>query len=263
MKITFDSNAWRKVVSPNNFPKDPLIHHYRIINEAIQSGKIVAFLSETIFTLEAVQRHGRKDFFKDYLESFKYRNQSISFEKDTIVVTNTLGPSTNVQPENDHFLNEHFSDAKKLGFKILRAPRIVGPQNKDVLEAKYELNGEDLDQYLEKVFESLRKIEELQAGIYQIKHLGLKYDHKWLKGVATAPDSENGNIATAVAEWADGDSVASHIAIGGDYFCTNDQAKKAGTKSVLSSKNIEVLKNLYGFKTINPEELSQLLDSSI
>ena len=36
------------------------------------------------------------------------------------------------------------------------------------------------------------------------------------------------------AEWADGDSVASHIAVNGDYFCTNDSAKKAGSNSVLS-----------------------------
>ena len=29
MKITFDSNVWRKIASPDNFPKDPIIKDYR------------------------------------------------------------------------------------------------------------------------------------------------------------------------------------------------------------------------------------------
>ena len=79
-------------------------------------------------------------------------------------------------------------------------------------------------------------------------------------GLGNAPDSENGIIAKAVAEWADGDSVASHIAINGDYFCTNDNAKKAGSNSVLSDKNIQVLNTEYGFKKISPTELAKLIE---
>ncbi|GAI59278.1 unnamed protein product, partial [marine sediment metagenome] len=66
-------------------------------------------------------------------------------------------------------------------------------------------------------------------------------------------------IAKAAAEWADGDSVAISIALGCDYFCTRDQAKGAGSKSVLSQENLEWLKADYGFKTITPEELANLI----
>jgi hypothetical protein len=79
-------------------------------------------------------------------------------------------------------------------------------------------------------------------------------------GLGNAPDSENGVIAKAVAEWADGDSVASHIAINGDYFCTNDSAKKAGSNSVLSAKNVKVLYEEYRFRKITPTELAKLIE---
>ncbi|WAC03069.1 hypothetical protein N7U66_05425 [Lacinutrix neustonica] len=72
-------------------------------------------------------------------------------------------------------------------------------------------------------------------------------------------DSENSVIANAVAEWADGDSLASHPAINGDYFCTNDNAKKAGTNSVLSLNNMNILNQEFGAKKINPTELAELI----
>ena len=56
MKITFDSNTWRKVVSPHCFPNDEQISAYRIINQAIREGVIVPYISETIFTLEAIKK---------------------------------------------------------------------------------------------------------------------------------------------------------------------------------------------------------------
>ncbi|WP_293873207.1 hypothetical protein [Flavobacterium sp.] len=63
MKITFDSNIWRKIATPQNFPKDSLRDIYFQINQAIISGKIEAYLSETIFILEAIKRIDRKYFF--------------------------------------------------------------------------------------------------------------------------------------------------------------------------------------------------------
>jgi len=72
-----------------------------------------------------------------------------------------------------------------------------------------------------------------------------------------APNHEEGNIAKAIAEWADGDSVAAHIAIDGNYFCTRDTAKKAGDKSIFSINNLKWLEECYDFEIITPEELAQ------
>ena len=258
MKITFDSNVWRKVASPDNFPKDPLNPDYRKIREAINDGRIKAFLSETIFTLEAINRKDRKQFFKDYKADFK--TEISEGDDGSIKMSFTMGPNENAHPGLNDFLKEHFSDAVSLGFNIIHLPRIAGITNKEIESLKFKMKGEELKTYLDKVFEVGKRIRELKAGDYEIEQLGLKYRADgWALGLGDAPDSENGVIANAVAEWADGDSVASHIAINGDYFCTNDNAKKAGSNSVLSDKNVEILFNEYNFKKIIPTELAKII----
>lgn len=258
MKVTFDSNVWRIVATPQNFPKNPDIGDYRIIRKAIDEGEIQAFLSETIFTLEAIKRKDRKQFFKDYKADF---NTEIKDNPDgTISMTFQIGPNHNAHPGNNEFLKEHLKDAVNLGFNIIHLPRIAGITNKDIESLKYKMNESSLKEYLDKVFEVGRRITELKAGDYRIQQLGNKYNKQgWAIGLGQAPESEDGIIASAVAEWADGDSVACHVAIGGDFFCTNDDTKKAGSDSVLSDKNVNLLNKEFGFTKITPNELSDKL----
>lgn len=258
IKVTFDSNVWRKVASPDNFPKDPINPDYRIIRKAIDDGKIKAFLSETIFTLEAINKKDRKEFFKNYKADFK--TEITEGDDGSIKMSFTMGPNENAHPGLNDFLKEHFEDAVKLGFNIIHLPRIAGITNKEIESLKFKMKGQELTKYLDKVFKVGERIRELKAGEYEIEQIGLKYHPDgWMIGVGNAPDSENGIIAKAVAEWADGDSVASHIAINGDYFCTNDSAKKAGSDSVLSKNNVEILNREYGFKKIIPNELAKII----
>lgn len=260
-KITFDSNTWRKVATPDNFPKDPIIDDYKIIRTAINNGQIIPFISETVFTLEAIQKKDRKQFFKDYKAVIK--TDISEGENGYIKIQFKIGPNENAHPGNNDFLKEHFTDAVKLGFNIIHLPRIAGITNKDIEAAKYRMDNKTLEKYLDKVFEVGRRITELEAGDYQIQQIGQKYNSQsGFQGIGDAPDSENGVIAKAIAEWADGDSVASHIAIGGDYFCTNDKAVSGGSKSVFTENNLTILKNEYGFKTISPTELSNLLKNN-
>lgn len=258
MKITFDSNTWRKVATPDNFPKDPIISDYRTIRQGINDKMIIPFISDTIFTLEAIQKKDRKQFFKDYKAVI---TTDISEGEDGYIKMQfKIGPNENAHPGNNDFLKEHFADAVTLGFNIIHLPRVAGITNKDIEMAKYKMDTETLGKYLDKVFEVGRRITELQAGDYEINQLAKKYNPQaGLHGIGDAPDSENGVIAKAIAEWADGDSVASHIAIGGDYFCTNDKAVSGGVKSVFSVTNLSILENEYGFKTITPTDLATLL----
>ncbi len=260
MKITFDSNTWRKVASPDNFPKDPIICDYKIIRDAINNGKIIPFISETVFTLEAIKKIDRKQFFKDYkaIQTFYVSELDDGYVK----IQFTIGPNPSAHPGNNDFLKEHFADAVSLGFNIINLPRVAGITNKDIEGYKYKMDTETLTKYLEKVFEVGKRITEMEAGDFEINKLAIKYNpHAGLHGIGDAPDSENGIIAKAIAEWADGDSVASHIAIDGDYFCTNDQALSSGVKSVFSVTNLAILKAEYGFLTINPTSLANLLKS--
>ena len=253
MKITFDSNIWRKIATPQNFPKDSLRDIYFQINQAIISGKIEAYLSETIFTLEAIKRIDRKVFFKTYKPKQTYNTS----EKDGIVsVSSSIDSNPELHPGNNEFLNEHLKDALSIGFKVINIPRIGTVVNPDLEGKKINLQNSDFV----KMAQVSTRIKELKAGLYDITKIGENYyPHSWFIGVGKAPDSENYRIASAVAEWADGDSVALHIALNGDYFCTNDNAKKAGSNSVLSEKNIEILNSEFDFKKITPIELSELI----
>lgn len=259
MKVTFDSNTWRKVASPDNFYKDPEIECYKKIRNAINENRIHAFLSETIFTLEAIKKVDRKKFFKSYKASIKTKIHDGNND-GVIRVSLTIGPNEKAHPGNNEFLKEHFADAARLGFKIIHLPRIGGIVNPEISGARYQRPENELKDYLDKVFEVAERINELEAGVFDIQQIGNQYDEvNWFHGIGKAPDTEDTLIAKAVAEWADGDSIACHIANRGDYFCTNDMAKKAGSKSVLSEKNIKILNTEYGIKIINPKELSEKL----
>ncbi len=54
-------------------------------------------------------------------------------------------------------------------------------------------------------------------------------------------------------DWADADAIAAHYAYGNDIFCTNDAAKRAGSRSVMSAQNKSKLEAIYGieFKSLN------------
>lgn len=261
MKITFDSNTWRKVASPNNFPKEVTIGDYKLIRQDITEGRITPFICETIFTLEAIKKIDRRQFFQDYEAVFETDVKTT--EDGYISIGFKVGPNTNAHPGNNEFLKEHFRDAVQLGFNVIYLPRIAGITNREIEAYKYQMDSTTLNAYLNKVFEVGRRITELQAGDYEARELAKKYNPEaGFKGFADAPDSENGIIAKAVAEWADGDSVAAHIAVGGDYFCTNDEAKSAVSKSVFSANNQRILSLEYGFKTISPTALATILTSS-
>jgi len=257
MKITFDSNVWRHVCSSAVFPNDNSIEDFIKIKQAITENKIDPFISETVFTIEAIKRKERKTF----LGSRKVKIDTEETEQDDgwLGLTFTLRPQKGIDFSENPILKRHFDDAMKLKFKIARLPRIGGLINEEIERVRFILTGDELTKYLNKVFEVGEKIESAGAGIAHIKSIGKKYDPVWFKGLKKAPEQETGNIATSAAEWADGDSIAVCIALGCDFFCTRDEAKSAGEKSVLSPKNIAWLKSDYGLEIISPEELAKLI----
>lgn len=260
MKIIFDSNVWQIATIPDDFPNESSLTDFKKIHQAILDNKIVPFLSETVFTIEAIKRVERQDFFSSTKGKVDINT------KENLNGTISLG--IKVQPnEKDAIdfierpiLKRYFDEAVKLGFNIARLPRIGGLVNPEVDSVRYKLAGEALEKYHEKVFEVAEKIENNGAGMSQIETIGRQYGNSvWLKGLKNAPKADRNKIAKAAAEWADGDSVAISIALCCDYFCTRDKAKGAGNNSVLSRKNLEWLHSDYGFQTITPEDLANLI----
>ena len=145
-----------------------------------------------------------------------------------------------------------------IGFKLLRCPRISGVKNFDISKSVFLADDHVFIKVRQDNFaEVTKEIETKGAGISQIKAIGNKYDsNSWIDGIRKSPETEVGNIAKAIAEWADGDSLAAHIAYKNDYFCTLDIARSGGQNSVLAEKNRNWLKNNFGVVFVTPEELS-------
>jgi hypothetical protein len=263
LKVTFDSNSYRQIASPTKFHSDPDIPHFEVIRQAIVEGKIVPCLSETIFTLEAIQRKERKNFLSNYQPEIKWEENATNDGK--INISFSIGPNIEAHPGSHPILNEHFNDAMDLGFKLLRLPRIAGITNPEVEGHHLELNKEELEDKLNNFGNILSDIEARGSGMQHIKEIGNKYcgeNIPWQDGIKNAPDQEDKNIQNAIAEWADGDSVASHISYKNDYFCTRDMAKKAGSNSILSPANKAWLETEYGTKFVTPKELAEILETN-
>lgn len=257
MKVTFDSNVWRIVSSPNSFPNESAIAEFRQIHDAIAQGKIGAYLSETVFTLEAVKKSGRHQFLAGY-------KPKISFEETvrpdgSLALSVGIGPDPNAHPGNNPYLSKHWADAEKIGFKILHCARIATAKNPDLKPEWFVPATHDIAERFGAIG---RDIEAQGCGLSQLKAIGQKYapsNRPWHAGISAAPDSEETPIAKAVAEWADGDAVSAHYAYKNDYVCTRDVAKAAGSNSVFSAANRKWLEQRYGVKFITPEELARLV----
>lgn len=257
MKVTFDSNVWRIVASPGSFPNEPSIEALRAIHDAIGRGSIEARLSETVFTLEAISRSGRREFFALYKPKTEIKEDARP--DGSIHVSFAIGPDLSAHPGNNPYLAKHWNDAEVLGFRLMHCTRIATTRNPDVPAERFvPITSETAERF----GACARDIEAHGCGISALKKIGLRYttaNGTWQSGISAAPEAEDDPIAAAVAEWADGDTVAAHIAYKNDYLCTRDAAKSAGSLSVFSASNREWLHNSYGVQILAPEALCDLV----
>lgn len=261
MKITFDSNVWQIVVSPNQYPDDQAISSFQEINAQIRSGYLLGFLAEPVFTLEAIKKVDRREFFLKYSPPIKFQeniqeggvaNLSISIESDKAS-----------HPGNNTYLTTYLSDALQLGFKVLVSPRTAWIKNPD-LQAEWfiKLAEAEVSLYREKFGLLVGEMKKRSCGSHDLEEIGKRYagdNEHWTEGMKKAPALEDKAIVKAFAEWADGDAIAAHIAYKNQYFCTRDTARGAGNKSVLSAGNRHWLETDYDVEFVTPEQLAQIL----
>ena len=123
VNVTFDSNVWRPLVSPATFTGDPATKHFEVIRQAMGKKLLFGFLSETVFTLEAIKKIDRKSFIGGYKADVKTTTEAKDDKK--IGTSFSIGPSKTSHANNNPFLERHFNDARPLGFKLLKMPRIA------------------------------------------------------------------------------------------------------------------------------------------
>lgn len=260
LRITFDSNVWQPTVLPDDFPNDAAIASFRVIHDAIKAGSAAGYLSETIFTLEGIKKSGRKKYFSEHRAKVE---TTVNPQPDgSIHMRLVIGPDPTKGVKNNPYLDKYLEAARALKFKVLRCNRVAGVKNVDIPESDFAPNDTvPFDQQNEKTGACGREIQARGAGIAQLQILGATYagGRHWTEGIGAAPGSEDNKVVRAVAEWADGDSVAAHVGHQNDYFCTRDMASGAGSKSIFSESNRLWLVQTYGLKFVLPEELASLL----
>jgi len=136
--------------------------------------------------------------------------------------------------------------ALHLGLRILEAPRTGSRRIED---PNGELYAKDADEAA--LSARLRRYESIATAI-EARGLGFA---RMLK----KPGSQR-KVARAVAEWADGDSVAAHHAYANDLFCTEDRASKAGRKSIMHPAYRRWLRRAYGVEFVTISEIALRLE---
>jgi len=256
IKVMFDTNVWLNVVIPDEHQRDSAYADFLKIHQAIANKVIDAYLSETIFTLDAIKKIDRPKVLSSHKLNVEVTIRDENDSVESIQKPDIKGINFDRHP----IFMKYIGSAMKLGFKIVKLSRIGGFKNDNVepILFNHQMSNEERKFFFNKAVETSRKIESNGAGMAHIKSLGLRYDTcSWKDGLGKLPETSIKNIALAVAEWADADSVAISIGLNCDYFCTRDKAKKAGCKSVLSENNLKWLSEDYGFKTISPDELAK------
>src|SRR5207248_11558720 len=91
-------------------------------------------------------------------------------------------------------------------------------------------------------------------GPIEARYPGLS--QPWDSGASPVPMAENDAIASAAAQWADADAVATHYAYGNAFFCTREAAPDNDPAGLFSVANRAWLEAKFDVKFVSPAELA-------
>lgn len=267
IRVTFDTNTLDKAVRPERFPKDILQAEYQKVYDALKIGAIEGFICETIVTCEGIQKKDRAETYGSTKLVSKQEHKTNEDGDDIINISLTpeMSKLKPLHPEVIRRLQAAFA----LKIKVLGAPRIGGLNIDDPNNEIYfqeTPNSAEQSARLERQFEAGREIEARGVGFSQLKELAGKFASRanliepWFKSLERAIDvHEMNSVNRAVAEWADGDTLAAHIGYGIDFFCTEDAGKSAGARSILDANNQAWLRERFGVKIISMSDLAKMV----
>ena len=261
MTVTFDTNTIEKASR-----QDDEQANFARVRAAIKAGDVVGHFSETIITLEGIQRKDRANVFNSTYLRRESTKERLSDKVATIEVHYFVEQPTRQSLRPRHAAR--ITAALAVGMKVLRAPRIgmfhlADPDGKYFVGESEQKRAERIDRY----HVVGREIEAYGAGFAVVKNLGAKFAARenkkqelWFHSLTLARNvHEKNEVERATAEWADADSVAAHVGYGLDIFCTDDAGKSAGGISVLNPINQTWLKTKYGVKFVTISDLEGML----
>ncbi|MBI2811319.1 MAG: hypothetical protein HYX67_10885 [Candidatus Melainabacteria bacterium] len=263
MRVTFDSNAYQRVVDPSQFQKDRHLAAFQAIHTALRSGRVMGLLSETVATLEGIQKAQRGPYFSNMKPKIDVQEEELP--DGTIKLGFVVRPNDGLHPGLHPILIQWLNAAGTLGIKFMRAPRIGTPRPSELLRDVYDAEADEGQsaQRQGRFFDLEREIERRGVGIAVVKGIGNQINVRlgvakpWFASLDTPKDAqEESQIKKAVAEWADGDTVAAHYGYENKYLCSEDEGNSAGATSIFDSTNRAWLEATYGLKIVTLSELA-------
>jgi hypothetical protein len=256
LRVTFDSNVWQMAVTPSLASKTALYGDFVAIHDALRRKQIQGFISETVGTLEAIRNLGRKAYFTSIRP--KVNVQVVNATQGQALLKIDIGTTHDQHPGLHRVLEERLQLAIALGFRFMRAPRMTIPVPALMLDLSVFADETDVPTAAardNRWGDIMSTIEQRGVGSALLRSL-------YEKAGGRVNDIEEEAFARAVAEWADGDSVAAHVAYNNDIFCTEDRGKSAGGASIFDAGNRQWLEFTYSVKIDTVKELASRLRST-
>ena len=216
MKITFDTNVWRRMINEEK-------HHLVKIKNKIREGKIQAYICEIALNLEAIKRKERAKLFENYEPCITVKHLPPENGKYSMQIS--IKPNTEQHPGIPPQLREALLKARDLGFKVLRMTLAGTVRTKEIPDDMYaRQDDEEFSRYRESLGNCSDSIMGLGCGQAAYNQFKEQFNLVGSGGPKMSIEDEK-KFSDAIAEWVDGDSLAAHYAAGNDLFCTDDRAK--------------------------------------
>lgn len=257
MNVTFDSNVWERIIDENDC-------HLAEIKDKIRDGRIQSHICEIALSLEPIKKKLRAEFFENY--HFRTTVNNLPPKGETLTMQIGFKPNVELHPGFHPKLWAKILEARNLGFRVLRMTNIGTVRPKNIPDDMY-INPTDMDEfwrYAEPLASCSDYITSMGCGQAAYNRFKEEFNLVGLD-VHSIPVERRKefverwkDFAEAIAEWVDGDSLAAHYAAGNDFFCTDDNARNAGTKSIFHSVNKKRLETEYSIKIIPSHKIAQL-----
>lgn len=266
LTVTFDTCAFRILVEDHKREAHPQKAAFDTIKMAIQTGRIIPFVSDVLVILEGIPKHERAKAFQSIgLQSTRddkgitgYSPEGVPIRTINITLTPTMS-----RPELPEQLLQALNIGKAWGFQYISIPRIGMPFVDNKKHYKPESEAE-LSVRLQRLAAITQVLSQRGVGSGWVYELSKKMiaDQPALvqRGDMRAfAEADPKKVARVVAEWADGDAIAAHYSYGHDIFCTLDEGKSAGSKAALHSNNRAWLVQEFGIQILCPQDLADTI----
>lgn len=266
MRVTFDTNTLADVVAPETSQRPTGAPDGTKVRAAIRAGTIQGFFCETMITLEGIKNVDRSAVFGSTTTNAHFQH-GLAPDGNGVTYINMRAEQTARQPL-DQRQADRFLAAFELGMKLLGAPRVGMVRVDDPNGGRYveEPEEDQIGRRLDRHNNVVTAIEARGLGCAQAQKIAGEIQAEVggygsfvsFLGKPRTP-AEQGKINRAIAEWADGDSIAAHYGYNNDLFCTEDFGKGGSTASVLDDSNRQWLSETFGIRFVTLAELAAMV----